>query len=46
MKLIFYTGVKFETCAPNKADRAKCTLAYVERSTWGGWGGFWLYDNE
>ncbi|KAH7417688.1 hypothetical protein BKA64DRAFT_740153 [Cadophora sp. MPI-SDFR-AT-0126] len=39
-------GVKFETCAPNKADPTMCTLAYVERSTWGGWGGVWLYDNE
>ncbi|KAL5326413.1 hypothetical protein ACEPPN_004098 [Leptodophora sp. 'Broadleaf-Isolate-01'] len=39
-------GVNFETCAPNKKMPTMCTLAYVEKSTWGGWGEFWVYDNE
>ncbi|KAH7361039.1 hypothetical protein BKA65DRAFT_547733 [Rhexocercosporidium sp. MPI-PUGE-AT-0058] len=39
-------GVTFQTCAPNLNMPTMCTLAYVEKSTWGGWGGFWVYDNQ
>ncbi|KAG4431347.1 hypothetical protein IFR05_013161 [Cadophora sp. M221] len=39
-------GVNFETCAPNKKMPSMCTLTYVEKSTWGGWGELWVYDNE
>ncbi|KAH7361041.1 hypothetical protein BKA65DRAFT_474158 [Rhexocercosporidium sp. MPI-PUGE-AT-0058] len=34
-----------DTCAPNTADWTMCTVTYIEKSTWGGWGVVMLYDN-